>query len=146
MRGTRAARTRSAGIALGLGLGGLLSGIVHPVASWLMLLAWLAALAGIFMLWSALRGPGPLPSPGRFAGSLLVGWGAFNFAEGAVYHHVLELHHVRALQPVYDWAFLLVGGVGVLLLGLALRERARETPFERRSGYDRRAAGPPTVP
>ena len=141
MRGTRAAKARNAGILLGAGLGGLFAGIIHPVADWVAVAAWLAAAGGVLVLWSALRGPGPLPSTLGFAGALLIGWGAFNLAEGAVFHHLLVLHHVRPLQPGYDWGYLLGGGLAFLLLGLALRDKSRETPFERRSGYDRRAAG-----
>jgi len=47
----------------------------------------------------------------------------FNLVEGVIDHHLLELHHVRDLpvhEPLYDSIFLLVGGVGFLVLGWAL--------------------------
>jgi uncharacterized membrane protein len=74
---------------------------------------------------------------------MLAGWGWFNLVEGLVDHHLLQLHHVRDLPehvPAYDWAFLLVGGVGFIVLGMLLRNsRPRAIP-ERRAGYDRRTA------
>ena len=164
----RAKRIRTAGILLGIGLGGFLDGIVlHQIAQWHNMLSavlpphdmaamkqgmaadgwfhiatWLATLGGIAALWSALRGPGPLPSTRAFFGNMLVGWGGFNLVEGIVNHHLLELHHVRDLPqhvPFYDWAFLLVGGVALLLAGLALRAGRPAPPLERRSGTERRS-------
>jgi hypothetical protein len=45
--------------------------------------------------------------------------------------------------PMYDWLFLLVGGLGVLALGIAMRDRfppSAAIEAERRSGADRRRA------
>jgi uncharacterized membrane protein len=45
---------------------------------------------------------------------MLLGWTSFNLVEGVVDPHLLQLHHVRDLPvhiPLYDRAFLLVGGV-----------------------------------
>jgi len=44
--------------------------------------------------------------------------------------------------PLYDWLFLIVGGVGFILAGLALRDGlGRPAPLgeERRSGFERRS-------
>jgi uncharacterized membrane protein len=84
------------------------------------------------------------PASGRaLVGNMLVGWGGFNLVEGIIDHHLLELHHVRDLPehvPFFDWAFLLVGGVAMLLAGLALRGRAGAVAtIERRSGLERRS-------
>jgi len=165
---TRASRVRTAGILLGIGLGGFLDGIVlHQIAQWHSMLSavlppqdmaamkknmaadgwfhlatWLVTLGGVAVLWQALRGPGPLPSGRALAGNMLVGWGGFNLVEGIVDHHLLELHHVRDLpqhMPFFDWAFLIVGGVAMLLVGLALRDRREATTLERRSGIERRS-------
>ena len=168
----RHSRARNAALLLGVGLGGFLDGIVlHQIAHWHQMLSarvppatmeamqrnmtadgwfhlatWLVTLAGVLVLRSAVRGAGPLPSTRGFVGYLLAGWGAFNLVEGIVNHHFLELHHVRDLPahvPMYDWVFLLVGGVGLLLLGIALRDRrplSAAAEAERRSGTDRRAA------
>lgn len=163
----RGHRVRKAGILLGIGLGGFLDGIVlHQILQWHNMLSavlpphdmeamrrnmaadgwfhmamWLATLGGVAVLWTALRGPGPLPSGRALAGNMLIGWGGFNLVEGIVDHHLLGLHHVRDLPqhlPFYDWAFLIVGGVALLLLGFALRDRREVSGLERRSGYDRR--------
>jgi uncharacterized membrane protein len=165
----RAKRIRAAGILLGIGLGGFLDGIVlHQILQWHNMLSavvpphdmmamkrnmaadgwfhmatWLVTLGGVAALWSGLRGPGPLPSTRAFAGDFLLGWGGFNLAEGIIDHHLLGLHHVRDLPqhvPFYDWAFLIVGGVALILAGLALRDRrGAVSVHERRSGIDRRS-------
>ena len=165
-------RARNAALLLGIGLGGFLDGIVlHQLAHWHQMLSaavppesmeamkrnmvadgwfhlatWLATLAGVFMLWRAARGAGELPSTRGFLGQAILGWGAFNLIEGIVNHHLLGLHHVRDLPahaPLYDWLFLLVGGLGFIGLGLALRARSASEPAwltgDRRSGADRRA-------
>lgn len=166
----RSTRIRVAATLLGIGLGGMLDGIVlhqilhwHQMLSartppktlqamqanmaadgWFHLAAWLVTLAGVLVLWSALRGPGRAPSTRTFAGFLLIGWGAFNLIEGVLDHHLLVLHHVRDLPshvPFLDWAFVIVSGA-LVLLGLALcdsRDRVPAPPVERRV-RDRRLA------
>jgi uncharacterized membrane protein len=52
-----------------------------------------------------------------------MGWGGFNLVEGVIDHHLLQLHHVRDLPvhlPLYDWMFLLIGGLGLALVGWQL--------------------------
>lgn len=163
-------RARNAALLLGVGLGGFLDGItLHQIAHWHQMLSsvvppdsveamkrnmvadgwfhmatWVVTVAGMFLLWSTMRGAGRLPSTRTFCGYLLVGWGAFNLAEGIIDHHVLELHHVRDLPahvPLYDWVFLIVGGIGFIVAGLLMRDDlGRPGPaVERRSGVDRRA-------
>ena len=133
-------RARNAALLLGVGLGGFLDGIVlqqisqgHQMLStrWFQLALWLITLAGVFLLRSAVRGAGPMPSARGFTGYLLVGWGAFNVVEAIVDR-----------GPAVDWIFLGLG-VGLVVLGLALRERLplpAGVEAERRSGADRRAA------
>jgi uncharacterized membrane protein len=166
---TRASKVNVAGLLLGIGLGGFVDGIaLHQIAQWHQMLSaalppatmeamktnmaadgwfhaavWLATFAGVLVLWSAVRGPGGLPPTRKLIGSMLLGWGGFNLIEGVVNHHLLELHHVRDLPqhvPAYDWIFLLTGGVGFILAGLALRagRRAPLRGAERRSGGERR--------
>jgi uncharacterized membrane protein len=146
----RSARVRTAAILLGSGLGGFLDGIVlHQIAHWHQMLSaqlppdtieamrrnmtadgwfhlatWGVTFAGVLVLWSALRGPGRLPSTRTLLGYMLVGWGAFNVVEGVIDHHILELHHVRDLPThvaFYDWAFIALSGA-LILIGLAIRD------------------------
>lgn len=141
--------SRRAGIIIGLGMGGFVDGILlHQILEWHNMgssvvppttmggmrqnmvwdgefhaAVWGITLVGIYMLLADARRGALLPSPRAFTGQLLLGWGIFNVVEGIVDHHILNLHHVRDLPvhiPMYDWAFLLVAGIGFLLLGWAM--------------------------
>ena len=115
----------AAGMALGIGLGGFVDGIVlHQILQWHHMLsstaenpmttvaglerntladglfhafAWVAVTLGVVLLWRHLRSTAqPAAGSGRsLVGWVLVGWGAFNVVEGIVNHHLLRLHHVR---------------------------------------------------
>lgn len=64
----------------------------------------------------------------RVTGLLILGWGLFNLVEGIIDHHILGLHHVRDLPahvPLYDWLFLGIGGVRLILVGWALSRESR---------------------
>jgi uncharacterized membrane protein len=135
----------TAGVALGIGLGGFLDGIVfhqilqlHHMFSarfapttvahlefnmlWdgvFHAFTWAMTVFGVVCLFRAARQP-EVPWCGRtLLGASLVGWGAFNLVEGAVDHHALELHHVveRLGLSVWDWAFL---ASGLLLIGAGM--------------------------
>jgi uncharacterized membrane protein len=56
-----------------------------------------------------------------FASGLLAGAGAFNFLEGIINHHVLQLHHVRPgpNELLYDLAFD-ASGIIMIILGFIL--------------------------
>ena len=162
-------RIRTAAMLLGIGMGGFLDGIVlHQIFQWHSMLSavlpphsmeamkasmmadglfhlvtWVVTLAGVILLWSAFGRGGSLPTSRAFAGYFVMGWGWFNLVEGIVDHHLLELHHVRDLPehvPLFDWLFLLVGGMGFIVAGLALRgpRHATRALPERRAGYERR--------
>ncbi len=153
--GARQTSSVAPGLVLGVGLGGLVDGwLLHQVLQWHNMLSarvpptsmaamrtnmtadgffdagsWAIVLAGVWLLWAAGR-RGALPDGRRFVGQLVMGWGLFNLVEGVIDHHLLQLHHVVDMPmhvPVYDWVFLGVGGVGLLVLG-AVTGR----------GYDRR--------
>lgn len=128
MRTTRASQ---AALLLGAGLGAFFEGILlHPVAGFLYLAAWAITVGGVVLLWTAVRGPGPLPSGRTFVGSYLIGWGVFNMVDAVARHDLTR-----------DW--LLFGtGVGFVLLGFGLRRLQEHTFIERRSGVDRRSASP----
>ena len=63
-----------------------------------------------------------VPRSGRtFSGSIIAGWGLFNFVEGVIDHHILGIHHVVELYglSIYDYLFL-ASGVLFMLIGLGL--------------------------
>lgn len=141
--------TKRAGIMLGLGLGGLVDGILlHQLVQWHTMgsavlppttmeamrenmvwdglfhaAVWLLTLIGVYWLLADARRGFPLPGGKAFTGLLILGWGLFNLVEGLIDHHILGLHHVRDLPahvPLYDWLFVTIGGVGLILLGWVL--------------------------
>src|SRR3954464_7790245 len=128
MRTTKASQ---AALLLGFGLGAFFEGtLLHNLAGFFYLAAWAITVGGIVLLWSAVRGPGPLPSGRAFVGSYVVGWGGFNIVEALARHDLSQ-----------DW--LLFGtGVGFVLLGVFLRRMQDVTFVERRTGYDRRSDSP----
>jgi uncharacterized membrane protein len=166
----RYARMRLAALLLGVGLGASFEGIVfrqildwHQMLSavlppdtppamrlsklaegWVQLAAWVVIAAGVFVLSWTVRLAGRVPSTRSFFGYLMIGWGSFNLGEGLINHHLLEIHHLRDLPTrvaVYDWVWLAAGGIGFIVVGLALRDGRRRVPdvaLERRSGEDRR--------
>lgn len=120
----------SAGILLGLGLGGFFDGIVlHQVLQWhhmatsagypattvanLELNTLLDGLfhaatyvfvaAGLAILWRAARRSHVRWTGRLLGGTLLMGFGLFNLVEGVVDHHLLGLHHVNETVPRDQW-------------------------------------------
>ena len=133
-------RVSSAGIVLGIGLGGFVDGIVlHMILQWHHMLshvlppdspsnlyvnmvwdgyfhagALLITLVGIFMLWGATRSTALgtiIPSTRSFIGALIAGWGLFNLIEGIIDHHLLVLHNVREVSNPAPW------NIGFLVIG-----------------------------
>jgi uncharacterized membrane protein len=143
-----------AGLVLGIGLGGFADGIVlHQILQWHNMLSsvvspttlvdmkynmvwdglfhaftWITTLIGIAMLFRAAKRV-VLWSKRLLVGSMLAGWGIFNFVEGLIDHQILGIHHVHPgdAQLAWDLAFLLGGGIGFIALGfvIARGERAR---------------------
>jgi uncharacterized membrane protein len=122
----------SAGIFLGMGLGGFFDGIVlHQVLQWhhmatsagypadsvenlrlntlldgLFHAATYALVAiGIAILWRTGRRGTSQWRTGRLVGSLLVGFGSFNLVEGLVNHQLLGIHHVNETAPRDAWLY-----------------------------------------
>ena len=145
-------RWLSAGVVLGIGLGGFVDGItLHQIAQWhnmgsailpphsmaamsrnmtwdgmFHLATWAITVTGVFMMWSAAHHRTLPRSAAVFIGEMLFGWGMFNLVEGVIDHHVLELHHVRDMpmhEPLYDWIFLAIAGVGLTALGWMMMRR-----------------------
>jgi uncharacterized membrane protein len=120
----------SAGILLGLGLGGFFDGIVlHQLLQWHHLVTsagypqdsvenlkvntfwdgvfhagtYVFVVLGLIVLWRAAR-HGPTRWSGKVTiGSLLMGFGIFNLVEGIVDHQILGLHHVNETAPREQW-------------------------------------------
>ena len=140
-----------AGLVLGIGLGGFVDGIVlHQILQWHNMLSavtppttlvamkynmvwdglfhaamWIACVAGVGLLFHA--GRDNRAWSGRLlAGSMLAGWGAFNFVEGIVDHLVLRVHHVHPGEHELAWdlGFVAIGGLGVIALGVAIARKA----------------------
>lgn len=161
---SRRKRITTGGVLLGLGLGGFFDGIVlHQILQWHHMVShveeyptttvagleantlgdglfhaatWILSVAGLFLLWSALRQPNGAWSDRAFIGLLLIGWGLFNVVEGLIDHHLLELHHVRESsdnQLAWDLAFL-AWGAAMLLGGLYLSRDDRPTPHRDTAG------------
>jgi uncharacterized membrane protein len=129
MRTTRAIH---AALLLGVGLGAFFEGILlHPIAGFLYMAAWAITLGGVVLLWSTMRGPGPLPSGRVFVGSFVIGWGLFNMLEAIARHTLRD-----------EW--LIFGtGLGFALLGaILLWTRPEPHIIERRSGEERRSGSP----
>jgi uncharacterized membrane protein len=141
----------SAAVLFGLGLGGFFDGIIlHQVLQWhhmvssagyppesvenlrfnvfwdgvFHLATYAFTLAGLTILWRHAR-RSHLTWPGRvLPGGMLVGFGLFNFVEGAVNHQLLGLHHVNETAPPEQWlawdlAFL-ASGVILLIAGVLI--------------------------
>ena len=151
MKGDLSPRNRhfpvSAGILFGLGLGGFFDGIIlHQILQWHhMLSSWypvdtienlklntfcdgvfhsatyLFVVAGLFVLWRTAQRRHLYWSTDLLMGSILIGFGAFNFVEGLIDHHLLGVRHVNERVPIEQRTFwdigFLVWGVVMLVAG-----------------------------
>jgi uncharacterized membrane protein len=148
-----------AGIALGIGLGAFVDGIVfHQILQWHGMLshrlhldtlanakinmfwdgvfhafAWTTTMAGVALLWRCGRRAGASWSGSSLVGAMLMGWGAFNLCEGIVDHHLLHLHQVLEAPTTTPWdhAFLVFGAALVVVGWLVSRPRHRATRHDR---------------
>ncbi|BAY70635.1 DUF2243 domain-containing protein [Anabaena sp. FACHB-709] len=139
----------SAGIFLGLGLGGFVDGILlHQILQWHHMLSsirplttnsnldlnmvwdglfhaldWVLTVIGVALLWRAGGRDDVVWSSHTFGGSLLVGAGLFNVVEGIINHQILGIHHVKpgVHQLAWDLGFLVLGALLVLVGGMMLQ-------------------------
>lgn len=137
----------SAGILLGLGLGGFFDGIVlHQILQWhhmatsagypadtlgnlklnVMLdglfhaATYVFTVAGLAVLWRSARRPHFRWSARLLIATILMGFGIFNLVEGTINHHLLGLHHVNETVSRGAWLFWDVGFLvwgAVMLIG-----------------------------
>lgn len=145
----------SAGILVGLGLGGFFDGIVlHQLLQWHhMLSSWypvntienlelntfwdgifhastyLFVVAGLFILWRSAKRRHLYWSSDLLIGSILLGFGAFNTVEGLLNHQLLGIHHVNELVPKEQWIYwdigFIVWGVAMIVAGYVYLERGQ---------------------
>ena len=132
----------TAGVFLGIGLGGFFDGIVlHQILQWHHLVSethpvntldnfelntlldgifhaftYICTAIGVYLLWRVQRQNGRL-SGWVLIGAMLMGWGGFNLVEGIVDHHLLQIHHVRPgdNELLWDIGFLIWGAL--MLIG-----------------------------
>jgi uncharacterized membrane protein len=134
----------SAGILLGLGLGGFFDGIVlHQILQWHHMATsagypanslenlelnttldglfhastYIFTAVGLLILWNTARKPHLWWSPKLLLATMLMGFGIFNVVEGIANHHLLGLHHVNETVPQDQWIYW---DVGFLIWGAAM--------------------------
>jgi uncharacterized membrane protein len=126
----------SAGILVGLGLGGFFDGIIlHQVLQWHHMLTsagypadsvanlevntlwdgifhsstYIFVLLGLIILWRAAHRIHVRWSGKLLVGTILIGFGLFNLVEGIVDHHILGIHHVNETVPRAQWIYWDIG-------------------------------------
>jgi uncharacterized membrane protein len=142
----------AAGVVLGIGLGGFADGILlHQILQWHSMfssvvppdelvamkfnmiwdgmfhaLTWTASAIGVVMLFRAGKNADSVWSARLLLGSMVAGWGLFNFAEGVLDHLVLGIHHVHPGQNQLAWdiGFVTLGGIGFVLIGMFITRDA----------------------
>jgi uncharacterized membrane protein len=151
-KGLKSGPMISAGILLGAGLGGFADGILfHQILQFHNMLSgripvndlvsakvnmvwdgifhaavWILTCLGLFLLFLAGRRRDVPWSGSMLLGSMLIGWGSFNLAEGIIDHEILGIHHVQEYTLNHlpaDLAFL-AGGALLWLLGFFLIRKA----------------------
>jgi len=148
-----------AGILLGLGFGGFFDGIVfHQVLQWHHMLSsagypinsiqnlkvntlwdglfhvttYIFVAIGLALLWRSAHITHVRWSGKMLIGSILMGFGTFNLAEGIIDHEILGIHHVNETVPVDQWiywdmAFLIWGALMLIGGWLLWRAGKQET-------------------
>lgn len=149
----------SAGVLFGLGLGGFFDGIVlHQILQWHHMATsagypadsvenlrlntlldglfhaatYLFVVAGLYMLWRTAHRTHLWWSGKLLAGTILMGFGAFNLVEGVIDHHILGIHHVNETVPRDQWIYwdigFLVWGAAMLIGGWVLFKTGQRQP------------------
>ena len=80
-------------------------------------LTWVVVVAGMFVTLNAWQRRKLAPPWRHHVGTLCIGWGAFNLAEGIIDHQILGIHHVRddlGGPRSWDIGFLAFGTLLVL--------------------------------
>jgi uncharacterized membrane protein len=160
---------KSAGILLGLGLGGFFDGIIlHQVLQWHHMLTsagypadsvanlefntlwdgifhlstYVFVVLGLIILWKRAQRAHVRWAGKLLIGTILMGFGIFNVIEGIVDHHVLGLHHVNETVPQTQWIYWDLGFIAwgaAMLIGGWLLTRAGEAQTDARAEQPARA-------
>lgn len=96
-------------------------------------LTYTMTLVGLCLLWKA-GARSDVPWSGKtFVGALFLGWGLFNFVEGVIDHHILNIHHVVESrgQSVFDYAFLAWGIIFIIGGWMAIRSARDDVSLPR---------------
>jgi uncharacterized membrane protein len=145
----------TAGMLLGVGLGGFLDGILfhqtfqlHSMVSAIYpqntlanvefsmiwdgvfhAFTWLMTVLGVFLLWKASVSAREPWADRTLLGSVVLGWGVFNLVEGTIDHFILQIHHVveRLGLSIWDGVFL-AASVALIGVGVALVRSAPNAP------------------
>ncbi|KJH73060.1 DUF2243 domain-containing protein [Aliterella atlantica] len=143
----------TAGVVLGIGLGGFVDGIVlHQILQWHHMLSsvrppttiaqmkvnmvwdglfdaatWIFTVLGIYLLWQAVQRDDVPRSSNTLFGSILIGAGSFNVIEGIIDHQILGIHHVKpgANELIWDIGFIVLGAI-LVLVGWVLIQAAKK--------------------
>jgi uncharacterized membrane protein len=95
-------------------------------------------LLGLIILWRRAHRSHLWWSGEMLAGSMLIGFGAFNLVEGLIDHQILGIHHVNETVPRSQWlywdvGFLIWGAVMLVAGSITLGHGKRESPGEEQS-------------
>ena len=145
----------TAGILLGIGLGGFVDGIVlHQILQWHHMLSsvrppttiaemkvnmvwdglfdaatWIFTVLGIYSLWQAVKRDDVPRSSNILFGSILIGAGAFDVVEGIIDHQILGIHHVKpgTNELIWDIGFIALGAILVIVGWVILRAGKKDS-------------------
>jgi uncharacterized membrane protein len=93
----------------------------------------LFVLTGLFLLWRTAHRRHLHWSTKQLVGTMLLGFGIFNFVEGVVDHHWLGIHHVNETVPneqwhLWDYAFTASGLIMIAAGSMVYRLGKQESP------------------
>ncbi len=144
----------TAGLVLGIGLGGFFDGIlfhqilqIHNMLSNVLFpntvanieinmfwdglfhaFTWIMTLIGLLLLWKAVKDDN-VPKVGSFfIGSIIIGFGLFNLVEGTIDHLILQIHHVVQRTSLsgqfYSDIAFLFSGLLLIVFGIMLIKKS----------------------
>jgi uncharacterized membrane protein len=149
----------TAGVVLGIGLGGFVDGILfHQILQLHQMLSalyppttvvnvelnmvwdglfhaftWATTMVGVALLWRAAPCAERPGATRILVGAWLMGWGVFNAVEGTIDHVVLGIHHVveRSGLSIWDGVFIGSGFAGIAIGAAIVRGAPRAVSHAR---------------